>query len=65
MENKEAKLGCMYRTLISYMRNPRPEHCLGRAIAQELPSWMEVVQAQMEWADSYIHLVRYPKRKID
>ena len=65
MENKEANLGCMYRTLISYMRNPRPEHCLGRAIAQELPSWMEVVQAQMEWADSYNHLVRYPKRKID
>ena len=61
----EAKMGYVSRTLTSYMRNPRPERCLGRAITQELSSWMEVVQNQVEWADSYSHLVRYPKRKID
>ena len=65
METRDAKPGYMSRTLISYMRNPRPERCLGRAIAQELSSWMETVQTQVEWVDSYVHLVRYPKRKID
>ena len=65
MKDSEATLGYTSRTLMSYMRNPRPERCLGRAITQELSSWMEIVQNQVEWADSFSHLVKYPKRKID
>lgn len=64
MENMEAQPGYISRTLIAFMRNPRPERCLGTAILEELSSWMEILQTQVEWKDSFGHLVRYPKRKL-
>ena len=46
------------------MKNPRQERCLGKAIMMELASWMEVIDHQVEWRDSYQHLVKYPVNKI-
>ena len=55
--------GYVSRTLSSFVKYPRPERCLGKAITMELASWMEVLDHQVEWKDSYQHLVKYPVNK--
>ena len=59
-----ASPGYVSRTLSSFVKNPRPERCLGKAITTELASWMEILDHQVEWTDSYQHLVKYPVNKI-
>ena len=59
-----AKMGYVSRTLANFMRNPRPDCCLGVAIAKELSSWMETLDCHVEWKESYERLVRYPKNKF-
>lgn len=59
-----SKMGYVSRTLSDFMKNPRPERCLGVAIVKELSSWMETLDCHVEWRDSYEHLVRYPKNKF-
>ena len=56
--------GYTSRTLALFMKDPRPQRCLGVAIAEELSSWMETLDCHVEWKDSYEHLVRYPKNKF-
>ena len=56
--------GYVSRTLTSFMKNPTPERCLGKAITVELSSWMEVLDNQVEWKDSYSHLVKYPVNRV-
>ena len=46
------------------MKNPTPERCLGKAITVELASWMEVLDNQVEWRDSFSHLVKYPVNRV-
>ena len=55
--------GYVSRTLSSFMKNPTPERCLGKAITVELASWMDVLDNQVEWRDSYAHLVKYPVKR--
>ena len=55
--------GYVSRTLTSFMKTPVPERCLGKAITVELASWMKVLDSQVEWKDSYIHLVKYPEKE--
>ena len=56
--------GYVSRTLTSFMMTPVPERCLGKAITVELASWMKVLVSQVEWKDSYIHLVKYPVNRV-
>ena len=63
-EHNNSSLGYMSRTLLNFMKNPRPERCLGAAISRELSSWMEVLDCHVEWQDSVSHLIKYPKRKF-
>ena len=45
------------------MKTPVPERCLGKAITVELASWMDVLDNQVEWMDSYTRLVKYPVKR--